>query len=155
MPTPERPVMLLFHTSHDNETMLTALCCVTFKMLCCLVFVHVPYAGAPPFNADTPQEIFERALDGRIEFVLDEDGQHAASPECRDLIARLLTVRAHTPYYCQCEWEGAGRFLLCCALAGHASSPSHSNSRYMAPWVTRLMQRRAGGPWSAIGTPWR
>lgn len=51
-------------------------------------------AGAPPFNADTPQEIFERILDGNVEFLLDEDGQHVVSEECRGLITQLLQVRA-------------------------------------------------------------
>ncbi|WIA44424.1 hypothetical protein OEZ86_007187 [Tetradesmus obliquus] len=46
--------------------------------------------GAPPFNADTPQEIFERILDCNVEFILDEEGQHVVSQECRDLISSLL-----------------------------------------------------------------
>jgi hypothetical protein len=55
-----------------------------FVICCC--------AGAPPFNADTPQEIFERILDCNVEFILDEDGQHVVSQECRDLISALLQV---------------------------------------------------------------
>jgi hypothetical protein len=100
-------------------------------------------AGAPPFNADDPQQIFENILDQQVcvrvscschfvgargcrvltgsavrdshmhthtsrtcsyphsrrnsatkqvEFYRDEDGQHVVSPECRDLISRLLEV---------------------------------------------------------------
>ena len=47
-------------------------------------------AGVPPFNADTPQAIFERILDGNIVWPTDEDGNHMMSEDCRDLISKLL-----------------------------------------------------------------
>ena len=45
-----------------------------------------PPAGTPPFNADTPEEIFENILDRRIEW----PGEDEMSAECRDLIDQLL-----------------------------------------------------------------
>lgn len=54
--------------------------------------VPILAAGAPPFNADTPQEIFDRILDCNVEFYLDENGEHVVSEECRDLISKLLQV---------------------------------------------------------------
>ena len=48
---------------------------------------HTP-TGNPPFNADSPEEIFENILDRRIEWP-DEDDEDM-SPECRDLIDKLL-----------------------------------------------------------------
>jgi hypothetical protein len=43
-------------------------------------------AGTPPFNADTPEEIFDNILDRRITWP-DEDDM---SSECRDLVDKLL-----------------------------------------------------------------
>ncbi len=45
-----------------------------------------PPPGTPPFNADSPEEIFDNILDRRITWP-DEDDM---SPECRDLIDKLL-----------------------------------------------------------------
>ena len=58
-----------------------------------------PPAGSPPFNADTPEEIFDNILDRNIEWPEDpmptgdedEEEEEGMSPECRDLIDRLLT----------------------------------------------------------------
>lgn len=44
-------------------------------------------AGIPPFNADTPEQIFENILDRRIEWPDDPEDM---SPECMDLIDKLL-----------------------------------------------------------------
>lgn len=50
--------------------------------------------GAPPFNADTPEEIFSRILDCQVEFLTDPDtGEHVISEACRDFIASLLQVQ--------------------------------------------------------------
>jgi hypothetical protein len=62
--------------------------CIHFWLF---TFLHC-FTGAPPFNADTPQEIFERILDCNVDFILDEDGQHVVSEECRNLISSLLQV---------------------------------------------------------------
>jgi hypothetical protein len=70
-----------------------ATCNPTATNCCCCCCSLRCFAGAPPFNADTPQEIFERILDCNVEFLLDEDGQHVVSQECRDLISSLLQVR--------------------------------------------------------------
>lgn len=44
--------------------------------------------GVPPFNADSPQEIFDNILDRRLTWPLEDE----MSPECRDLIDKLLTL---------------------------------------------------------------
>ena len=46
-----------------------------------------PASGTPPFNADSPEEIFENILDRRIPWPEDPEEM---SPECRDLIDKLL-----------------------------------------------------------------
>lgn len=52
----------------------------------CLTALNCDFAGIPPFNADTPEEIFDNILDRRITWPDEED----MSPECRDLIDKLL-----------------------------------------------------------------
>lgn len=50
--------------------------------------------GRPPFNAETPQDIFANILDRRIAWPErdDDDDEDYISPECRDLIEQLLTI---------------------------------------------------------------
>lgn len=48
------------------------------------VVLYELVVGVPPFNAPTPEEIFENILDRRIEW------PEEMSPECRDVIDRLL-----------------------------------------------------------------
>jgi serine/threonine protein kinase len=43
--------------------------------------------GIPPFNASTPEEIFDNILDRSITWPEDEEDM---TPECRDLIDKLL-----------------------------------------------------------------
>lgn len=45
--------------------------------------------GVPPFNAEDPQAIFDNILDRRVRW---PEGDEALSPECRDLLDRLLTL---------------------------------------------------------------
>jgi serine/threonine protein kinase len=43
--------------------------------------------GTPPFNADTPEDIFENILNGDIPWPEEEE----MSDACRDIIQKLLT----------------------------------------------------------------
>ena len=71
--------------------------------------------GRPPFNADTPVEIFANILSHRLDFDSDSD---PPSPEVRDLIERLLChdvkkrlgshgaaeIRQH-PFFADIKWD--------------------------------------------------
>jgi hypothetical protein len=65
-------------------------------------------AGVPPFNADTPQAIFSRILDGNIEWPTDEQGNHMISEDCRDLINKLLNPVPHQ----RLGYRGAGEIKM-------------------------------------------
>ena len=70
--------------------------------------------GVPPFNAETPSDIFRNILDRRIEW----PGEDELSPECRDLIEKLLAldpedrlghrgaseIKMH-PFFADVEWN--------------------------------------------------
>ena len=53
----------------------------------CIVFEFV--YGYPPFNADTPDQVFQNILNRKINWPDEEDDM--VSPECKDIINRLLT----------------------------------------------------------------
>ncbi|KXZ54565.1 hypothetical protein GPECTOR_4g630 [Gonium pectorale] len=67
---------LLLGTGHGPEVDWWALGAILYEFV----------TGTPPFNADTPEEIFDNILDRRITWP-DEDDMSA---ECRDLIDKLL-----------------------------------------------------------------
>ncbi|EFJ52214.1 serine/threonine protein kinase 15, partial [Volvox carteri f. nagariensis] len=67
---------LLLGTGHGPEVDWWALGTILYEFV----------TGTPPFNADTPEEIFDNILDRRITWP-DEDDMSA---ECRDLIDKLL-----------------------------------------------------------------
>ncbi|GIL52826.1 hypothetical protein Vafri_8590 [Volvox africanus] len=67
---------LLLGTGHGPEVDWWALGTILYEFI----------TGTPPFNADTPEEIFDNILDRRITWP-DEDDM---SSECRDLIDKLL-----------------------------------------------------------------
>lgn len=67
---------LLLGTGHGPEVDWWALGAILYEFI----------TGAPPFNAETPEEIFDNILDRRITWP-DEDDM---SCECRDLIDKLL-----------------------------------------------------------------
>ncbi|KAJ3362525.1 hypothetical protein GGF32_005970 [Allomyces javanicus] len=67
---------LLLGTGHDTGVDYWSLGVCLFEFLC----------GYPPFNADSPEEIFQNILRHDI----DWSGADDLSPEARDLIARLL-----------------------------------------------------------------
>jgi len=69
---------LLLGTGHGPEVDWWALGAILYEFI----------TGVPPFNADTPEEIFDNILDRRITWPDDEEEM---SPECRDLIDKLLT----------------------------------------------------------------
>ncbi|KAG1656195.1 hypothetical protein FOA52_011996 [Chlamydomonas sp. UWO 241] len=54
----------------------------------CILYELV--VGAPPFNADSPEEIFENILDRRFEWPEVEEDEEEMSADCRDLIDQLL-----------------------------------------------------------------
>ncbi|KAJ5900090.1 hypothetical protein N7495_004834 [Penicillium taxi] len=54
----------------------------------CIMFEFI--FGYPPFNADTPDEVFENILRRRINW--PEDPEELTTPEAMDLINRLLTI---------------------------------------------------------------
>ncbi|CAG9462493.1 unnamed protein product [Pedinophyceae sp. YPF-701] len=57
------------------------------------VMVYELVVGVPPFNADTPEEIFDNILERDIEWPgEDGDEEDPISPACRDLIERLLCM---------------------------------------------------------------
>ena len=60
---------LLLGTGHGPEVDWWALGCILYEFI----------AGVPPFNADTPEEIFDNILDRNIEWPDEED----MSPECQ------------------------------------------------------------------------
>ncbi len=68
---------LLLGTGHGPEVDWWALGAILYEMV----------AGIPPFNAPTPEEIFENILDRAITWPDDEEDM---SMECRDLIDKLL-----------------------------------------------------------------
>ena len=59
---------------------------VDWWSLGCILYELV--VGVPPFNADSPQEIFENILDLNIPW--PESVEEDMSPECKDLIQQLL-----------------------------------------------------------------
>ncbi|GIL83200.1 hypothetical protein Vretimale_11287 [Volvox reticuliferus] len=67
---------LLLGTGHGPEVDWWALGTILYEFV----------TGTPPFNADTPEEIFDNILDRRITWP-DEDDM---SSECRDLVDKLL-----------------------------------------------------------------
>ncbi|PSC71205.1 hypothetical protein C2E20_5424 isoform X1 [Micractinium conductrix] len=69
---------LLLGTGHGLEVDWWSLGVIVYE------FVY----GAPPFAADTPEEIFQNILDRNISYPADDD----TSPECHDLIERLLVL---------------------------------------------------------------
>ncbi|GAX76983.1 hypothetical protein CEUSTIGMA_g4430.t1 [Chlamydomonas eustigma] len=69
---------LLLGTGHGPEVDWWALGVILFEFV----------VGIPPFNADSPEEIFENILDRRIAWPDPEDDD--MSEECRDLIEKLL-----------------------------------------------------------------
>jgi hypothetical protein len=46
----------------------------------------------PPFNADTPHKVFDKIIEGHLEWPEPdpETGEDPVSPDCKDLIIRLL-----------------------------------------------------------------
>lgn len=62
----------------------------------------------PPFNADSPSEIFEKILDGHIHWPVGEDGECLVSPACRDLITQLLNQVPHD----RLGYKGAGEVKM-------------------------------------------
>lgn len=60
-------------------------CCVDWWSLGCVLFEFC--YGAPPFHADTPEAIFSNVLNLEIQWPDLEDD---VSPDCKDLIKRLL-----------------------------------------------------------------
>eukprot|EP00798_Chlamydomonas_sp_ICE-L_P030770 gene30770-35809_t len=68
---------LLLGTGHGPEVDYWALGAILYEFV----------VGVPPFNADTPEEIFDNILDRTIAWPDEED----MTPECRDLIDKLLT----------------------------------------------------------------
>jgi serine/threonine protein kinase len=48
--------------------------------------------GVPPFNADSPQKVFEKIIEGSLDWPEPdpETGEDPISPECKSLITRLL-----------------------------------------------------------------
>eukprot|EP00775_Hariotina_reticulata_P007561 gene7561-7768_t len=122
--------------------------------------------GAPPFNDDTPQQIFERILDCNVEFIKDE-GEHVLSEEGRDLISQLLQgdprkrlghrgageVKLH-PWFKGIEWESLARqkaafvpqenspyFASCASNSGGNAQVGVSGSYGSSSWGTQ----HAGG----------
>mmetsp|Transcript_18237 Transcript_18237/g.51074 ORF Transcript_18237/g.51074 Transcript_18237/m.51074 type:complete len:1547 (+) Transcript_18237:556-5196(+) len=71
---------LLLGTGHAPAVDWWSLGCILFEFVC----------GYPPFNANTPQEIFQNTLDLNINWppCVDEE----LSPECKDLIKQLLVL---------------------------------------------------------------
>lgn len=67
---------LLLGTGHGPEADWWSLGAILYEFV----------VGTPPFAAETPEEIFDNILDRRIEW----PGQEDMSPECRDLIDKLL-----------------------------------------------------------------
>ncbi|KAJ9511434.1 hypothetical protein QJQ45_029913, partial [Haematococcus lacustris] len=68
---------LLLGTGHGPEVDWWALGTILYEFV----------MGVPPFNADTPEEIFDNILDRSISWPEDEEDM---SLECRDLVDRLL-----------------------------------------------------------------
>ncbi|GFR52786.1 hypothetical protein Agub_g15403 [Astrephomene gubernaculifera] len=68
---------LLLGTGHGPEVDWWALGAILYEFV----------TGTPPFNADTPEDIFDNILDRRITWPEDEEDM---SCECRDLIDKLL-----------------------------------------------------------------
>jgi hypothetical protein len=76
-------------------------------LICCMCAVAAG-AGVPPFNADSPSEIFEKILDGHIHWPAGEDGECVVSPACRDLITQLLNQVPHD----RLGYKGAGEVKM-------------------------------------------
>ncbi|KAK3675590.1 rim15, signal transduction response regulator [Recurvomyces mirabilis] len=53
----------------------------------CILFEFL--YGCPPFNADTPEEVFQNILDRNIHWP-DDDDDYYASPDARDLMNKLM-----------------------------------------------------------------
>ena len=95
---------LLLGTGHGPEVDWWSLGAVFYEMV----------TGIPPFNAETPPEIFQNILDRNLEWPSEED----MSPECRDLIERLLRIEPDErlgsrgaseikmhPFFADVEWS--------------------------------------------------
>ncbi|KAL1953090.1 hypothetical protein VTO42DRAFT_3609 [Malbranchea cinnamomea] len=54
----------------------------------CILFEFV--YGYPPFNADTPDEVFQNILNRRINW--PDEADDIVSPECKDLMNKLMTT---------------------------------------------------------------
>ena len=95
---------LLLGTGHGPEVDWWSLGAVFYEMV----------TGIPPFNAETPPEIFQNILDRNLEWPSEED----MSPECRDVIERLLCIEPDErlgsrgaseikmhPFFADVEWS--------------------------------------------------
>ena len=57
----------------------------------CGVLLFEFLVGVPPFNDDTPQLVFDRIVNMKIEWPKDQEGGEFLSPQAKDLISRFLT----------------------------------------------------------------
>eukprot|EP00891_Asterochloris_glomerata_P002182 jgi/Astpho2/2182/e_gw1.00040.212.1_t len=71
---------LLLGTGHGHEVDWWSLGAILYEFV----------TGVPPFNADTPEEIFDNILDRNLTWPADEDCE--VSEECKDLVDKLLTL---------------------------------------------------------------
>ncbi|KAL3152041.1 hypothetical protein ABBQ32_001154 [Trebouxia sp. C0010 RCD-2024] len=69
---------LLLGTGHGAEVDWWSLGAILYEFV----------TGVPPFNADSPEEIFSRILDRELKWPEDEE----VTPECKDLVDRLLQL---------------------------------------------------------------
>ncbi|KAG2436135.1 hypothetical protein HYH02_011643 [Chlamydomonas schloesseri] len=141
---------LLLSTGHGPEVDWWALGAILYEFI----------TGAPPFNADTPEEIFDNILDRRITWP-DEDDM---SCDCRDLIDKLLhpnplkrlghrgagEVKLH-PWFEGLDWTGLVRNKAAFIPAVEDETDTsyfeskHVSQRSMAEDLDKLRTSVAGG----------